>query len=982
MEAVRPPETPPKEKRLRKIPPKPPKEVSMARERKKREEKVAAIYQNLKESGKTYGDILAYMREYRAYPGYARSTAAKKLLEDITTGKVTPEMIEQFKKTKQFEEGAAPAKRREMPRVKGKIRGVYPDKKTGVYYTGKGLPIDELDKLELGPPQLVEGMKESEAYQEGARWNKQEWYNFLLRQYLARPEYARKKIEDYLKKHKDEDKKYSSKAFEAHERLLAEMEGRELGEKFRVREEKAEEELLSEREVEDLILAALKFKDEYIKDLPAEGKRVFEQMLEEQTDAFRQILHGTISPKDLEKRIIEKKAAEIQAKENLGPAEARAKAEALVGARAAVRAEAIKAGEEIESLKVKIRKAGAKKKEVGATEEGRAEKETDYKKKMEEFGKLDAGLKEAQAAAEKELVSEAARKFLAERELIVHYNGGWDPEKGFVMGRFSDSDGQGAVALYAKAGIDVKNGAYVPPGYRRLGAQNIDASLADGLVFENREVVDPETGEKKLETTMYSDHHGIYSDRDSSATKNMFEVFTKLGLLKFESEEERRAWEKTVEFITQADNYTFPGVKGGEFYKTRDGLVNGRKVYETSYRRLVGYATELPFDTILKFFMDQERKPEQDRKTPLDTLSHGELRRYGLYGKELSDKDLKDDEDIKDDEEFLGSKLYGKRVVERAKEINRNKKIVDALIKDGFVVTTKSGKRLVVDIGNKMHRSGQWAAGSRGYDGTLVYRPKESGFKVALNEGIFDEPIQELLLSRPQGILIRGGMFLKTSPATTRIGEEEEMSEKTREMLERNQGDLLVTLGDLVENIADSEKKNEFGRGLKDFLDKERREGRLIRTNIFKIEEREAGKRGVVFPTNWRAKTPDGTPVIVKNVPDNFVSGEEGLIKLKNKERKKFKGEENIGWIGKKWSGDPEEEIEVDVWTGEWEKPKFPELTAEDWKIKDAVAAVMRGVRKTLEGPEYAAWTDEQKQTLLQEMAEKLESEMGKPKEK
>lgn len=925
-EVTPPPKEKPKKQLKEKKPRQPRKKKEVAlenkEEREKRESKegIEAIYNDLKKSGKTYGDVLTYMEEHReAFSKLARFEAAETLLEDINRGEITPEIIEKFKEGR-FDTRVAfghehELKKPMLPRGKGPKEGVYSKTKEAEVI------LNFIDALEAGSPHIG-AVRDLEVYQEDASlWHWDEWYNFLLGAYTVDPG-MKKNIEDYLKKHAEERKKFSKEAYLAHERLfdelLAEKEGRELGEKFREREEAKPK--LSERDIDELTLG---FR-EYLQNLPVpEGKTILERLRQVQAGEFESMLGENISWEDIDNKTIEKKAAEIKEKLKISPEEAKTRAEELVRARAAARAEVASARERIEGLRIIRKKPGAKEEEIKIKG---GEEETDYKRKKEELDVLDAELKEAGEAAENELITEAAKKFFALQELVVHHNGGWDPKRGFRNGYYSDLDGRSAVAIWRMAGIDVKKGSYVPPGYRRQGAFNIDTGLADGL-FADREEIDTETG-KKVVQTWYEDHHGMHSDRATSATKNLFEDFVKSGLLKFESEEDRRAMEKAVELVTQDDNYTFPGVRGGELYQINSGYDSGKKIYETSDRRFIGYIHGMSFDRILQFFTDQEKKPAHLRKTPADELTDGELKRYGLYEE---------------------------KVAKRRERIKRDVETVEKLIKDGWVVTTRGGKKLVIDIGDKMGREGQWAAGSRGLDGILRYNPEDHSFTVALNEGIFDESTQEILSSLPQGILIRNNFFYKPAAEKVKLGPEEEMSERTKEMLERVKGELLVTLGELTESIADPKKENEFGKDLKEFLEKEKREGKLIKTNIFKIEEREIKSESVVtgkdikdIRANWWARTSDGMPVLVEKAPKDFSSGGEGLIRLKEKAKAILRGE-NIEKFGLEWSGDGKEEKEVDFWFGEWEKTKFPEPTPEEREREEAKRKVAEFIGEEIE---------------------------------
>lgn len=383
----------------------------------------------------------------------------------------------------------------------------------------------------------------------------------------------------------------------------------------------------------------------------------------------------------------------------------------------------------------------------------------DYEKKMQELGG-------DRVKAQQEMITEAAKKFLAIRELFTHGVTGYDREKGqVVLQRYSDLDGKCAIALLGKAGLDIKNVGYLTAGEKKQGQITIDSGNADGLVTDSVETVDPKTGERKIEITTVLDHHGPYSDRGTSATKNVYKVLTELGLLKFKDEKEKNNYEKVVGWVTQSDNFSFPDIE---------------KYFQTSDRRMIGFlkSRSITFDTLLRF--------AESGKNVTDFLGEEDLRRFGLVYK----KKKKGEEKIVD------------HTVERREMIKRTLETVRDLAAGGWTVMTKDGKKFIVDTQNKIGGEGQWAAASLGYDGVIRYTPETHNFFVALNKGTFDK---EIFSGLSQGKLVRGSVFIKLSG-----GEK-----------------LTVSLRDLLSKIAPDFKpgpKSELSR----FLEAESRRIRAI----------------------------------------------------------------------------------------------------------------------------------------------------------
>lgn len=335
----------------------------------------------------------------------------------------------------------------------------------------------------------------------------------------------------------------------------------------------------------------------------------------------------------------------------------------------------------------------------------------DYDKKMEAAG----GDREK---AERELIREAAKKFLAVKELFTHGVMGYDKKNGrIVLNRYSDLDGKCAMALLGKAGLDISKVGYLTPGEIKQGQVTFDSGNRDGLVTESVETVDPKTGERKKEISTIFDHHGPHSDGGTSATKTIYKVFTELGLLKFKDEKEQQDYEKVVDWVTRSDNFDFPGTE---------------KYFETSDRRMIGFVKFLNLSQLLNF--------ARSGKELTSFLSPQELREFGLIYK------------IKKTGEVVD------RAAERREVVKKTLETVRDLISKGWTVVTKDSKKFLVDTQSKIGGEGQWAAQSLGYDGVIRYTPETHNFFVALNKGTFDEKIFEGL---PQGKLVRGSVFIQ-----------------------------------------------------------------------------------------------------------------------------------------------------------------------------------------------------------------------------
>lgn len=612
--------------------------------KKERRARVAALYSDLRiayDTGSLSGPTIKdYLKDF---PSGAEYQAFEEISELVHQGKIDKEVQKLRTKIK------TSVKSLRHEKVSSRERAAQERKKM----------LEEAVRDRVGRAGPPKNPETGESF-----FSAEEWREALLREYVA----GRLNEEDlqHFFIYYSADKK------EAYEKL-AEEEGinlRESGEKF------------DWDEIGDRILMSAGFRKEFIKDIPTEeGKTIFEEMLNEQIDAFKQILRDTISREEREKKIAELSGDEEK--------------------------------------------------------------------------------------ADKELVAEAAKKFLAVRELFTHGVLRYDGKSGkMILKQESDLDGECAAALFDKAGINKKITEYLKPGEYRKGQTTVDSGNADGLLQEWVEAVDPETDEKKMEITTVIDHHGPYSGRGTSATAAVYKVFTELGLLKFEDEKEKKNYDKVVEWVTHSDNFSFPGVEN---------------YFDSSNNRMIGFLKFAKFDKLLEF--------AKSGKDITEILSAGELKKYGFYS-EQRDKIIRE----------AKRQIDGLAPEVRVKDPETKK---EKKIRTGWVVATGSGlflvdtrKRSENKLENQARGELQWAAASAGFAGIIRYNTETHGFSVALNKGEFDPKIFKGL---PQGKLVRKSMFLQP-----------EGREK-----------LVIGLGDLINRLSPGFEPGPQQAELKKFLEEE-----------------------------------------------------------------------------------------------------------------------------------------------------------------
>lgn len=210
----------------------------------------------------------------------------------------------------------------------------------------------------------------------------------------------------------------------------------------------------------------------------------------------------------------------------------------------------------------------------------------------------------------------------------------------------SDLDGEMSISLLLTGlGLDhTPKVEFVDQGDKKDNAFNLDTGNKDGLTFEG--------------DTIYFDHHGTFSERDSSATKVVYETLLNLGLIGKEN-----YIKNIVDFVTRVDNCNYPGTVDhavfDNFDKTLWGLKNGIKFKENHK------LTNAIIKNIVKFIKDG-RDPYTTR------LTEAQIKAFGL-----------EDESAKQ-----------KAIIETSND--RFKKLED----DGFIIGEEDGPfgKIIIDV--------------------------------------------------------------------------------------------------------------------------------------------------------------------------------------------------------------------------------------------------------------------------------------------
>ncbi len=344
-------------------------------------------------------------------------------------------------------------------------------------------------------------------------------------------------------------------------------------------------------------------------------------------------------------------------------------------------------------------------------------------------------------------------------ELVVH--GTFKKKDGkWVFNDRSDADGEAFVAICKMAGLGYEttvkeNGkdkrvlrlTYVNPGEGAERAAPLDRSKIGGGIMvgdtSNRDI------EVNLEQGIfYDDHHSPDSKPDSSAAKQAYELFVKVGLIE-PNEEIRRA----VDFITMMDNKRDP------------------RLWETAnfenVSNLVSLYRFLNFQEIRNFFSIPGRDP-------FKTLPDELITEWSKGRVPLKDRIDKEKENV--------AESYAQ---------------IDRLKRDGFVVETTRYGSVLVDIGGTVPK-GADAAFTCGYDTYVRWNPEENGFVVISKkeENELDTDFME------QGFLVRKYMWQKPRNS-------EKIKFGLVDLLRKLGGDSFTSEGGLADYLkAEKEERN------------------------------------------------------------------------------------------------------------------------------------------------------------------------------
>jgi hypothetical protein len=311
------------------------------------------------------------------------------------------------------------------------------------------------------------------------------------------------------------------------------------------------------------------------------------------------------------------------------------------------------------------------------------------------------------------LLVDAIRKYWPSR-IAVHYKG--DKRIGF-----SDLDGEGAIFLFAEAGMKVTP-KYVPAGYTEYGRINIDTGGMDGYQslagqkFEG--LTDEELEKLQYEKTGFIDHHGSLSGSETSSTKYVYEFLKSLEMIK-----STPGLDRFVDFITHMDNMTLPGLE---------------ESFENSHRTLAGLRNYIRRDRlpdVLKFFA---AGGEPNRE-----LNDDELKSLGLFV------------DVRLGRE--GSAGVVKNIPEERKQnIDKSIDAINQLESDqwGCAIDSPDFGKVLVDIYGLVPL-GFEAAKAKGFDTYLRWSPEMQSFMLSTKKPISDS------FNLPGGLKVRGRMILK-----------------------------------------------------------------------------------------------------------------------------------------------------------------------------------------------------------------------------
>jgi len=304
----------------------------------------------------------------------------------------------------------------------------------------------------------------------------------------------------------------------------------------------------------------------------------------------------------------------------------------------------------------------------------------------------------------------------------------------------SDLDGNASLFLLqniAKLDIGKKDKIdYIPQGTYSEGKINIDTGNKDAVGTNLYEL----TKDSTQKETGFIDHHGIESNKDTSATLWVYEIIKEMNLIKKEGIQVTAGKEKFiatpediekfVELVTQNDNKDFPDMD--RYYEN----------YPESYKTMIGlmnYISATP-EYLLKFIHDGGDLYKE--LTYEDIKKYNLARNYYPRGRDKSNA------------EWTNYRNVAQNKIEKSLETVKEK-MGDA---KGFGLESEDFGRIFVDLSQKPEGRDD-AAKSLGFDAYILWNydkdKKESGFLISTKKGLpFDFELSE-------GKKVRGRMITK-----------------------------------------------------------------------------------------------------------------------------------------------------------------------------------------------------------------------------
>jgi hypothetical protein len=259
----------------------------------------------------------------------------------------------------------------------------------------------------------------------------------------------------------------------------------------------------------------------------------------------------------------------------------------------------------------------------------------------------------------------------------------------------------------------------------------MDTSMKHGVIAEE--------GGKRL----IIDHHGKESDRNTSATKFVYETLVEMGLLKKE-----KYLDQFVEFVTKCDNKNF----------TMDET---KQVLKNYSKNPYGLSNRMKAEDILELF--------KQGVDPMEYLSDDYLKSHEYFNPQNGGR----------------YESLTKLVEFMEKQMRSGKVGLDNLEKAGFIVDTGADRfgKILIDtkknpgkdryfpIVDGENQSNQLEVFLKGYGGYLIWSPIENNFALYTQRKMDDKSLPG---GFSQGFNMRGNMWMKgNDPAELTITLEE-----------------------------------------------------------------------------------------------------------------------------------------------------------------------------------------------------------------